>query len=306
MYLPIIFIAAALLVFIDVFAVFMLATTLNDAYTDNVQSKAERAMSLFALYINSASATTYNLSTDGLVQTELLDSAGQSLVSKLNDACNYSQRIDGICIYSANGAVYASSDISGQPTLEELQTDEGIAAFIAGDIDSFISFRTNNIATSYHNNLYLEQLGVITCCRKVFDDDGNTIGYIFADILPANIYTYILTRLDLENDVIFISYGDIYFADANNSAYTDLLNGDYGGWFKFEVTSDELPVTLTIFTDNGDYVSMIVTMVSVLAGFSVVLFVLVHFSVKHMAKNFTDRLENLAAKMDSGNIQKDE
>lgn len=292
-------IATALIIFIDVFAVVMLAHTLEDAYTDNGQSMAERAMSLCMLYINSVSSETYNLATDESIISVLKQESGQTIVSRLDSACNYSLRIDAICVYAENGTVYTSSEISAQPTLEALKTNEGIAAFIEGDSDLFISLRTDNIAEIYHNISYQKKLGIVTCCRKVYDGDGNTIGYIFADILPSNLYSYIISGLNLQDAVTFISSGDMYFEYANNSENEALLNGSYGGWFKFEIASHDPALTLTIFTGIGEYVSKVTIMTAVLIGISAILIIITHFVVRHMTNNFTNRLESLATKMKS-------
>lgn len=300
-YFPVMLIAVALILFIDAFAIIMFADTVEDAYTGSGQSRAARALDLCTLYINSVSANTYNLAADEEIIAELENPTGRTIISKLDAVCNYTLKVDGVCIYSKSGAVYTSSEMAEPPTLDELKRSEGIAQFAEDDSQAYVSLRTENIADIYHNVSYPDELGVVTCCRKIYGESGDVVGLIFADILPSNLYDYALSGSAFDGATVFISSGNFFFGYGGNEQSEELLTGG-GNYFRFEASSDELPLTVTVFDDKGEYNAMVWTLTGALGGVSVMLIIGVHFAAKRTATAFTSHLDKLAAKMNAQNI----
>ncbi len=293
-YLPIVLLAFTLIVFVDVFSVVMITNTLRNAFFSVGRKRVSRALDSCELYINSVSASTYNLSQNGALIAQLREGSDTSLTSLLDNTCNYSLKMNGVCAYSLNGKVYTSSGISEVPALEELQKNEGISSFLEGDEEDFTSFRTECVADIYNNVSYPDEMGVITCCRKV-ESEGETVGYIFADILPSNLYDLLLEREQFGDAVAFISFGGEYFGYSGNAAHSDLLTGGHSGYFKYE--AGDAPFSLTVFEDAAPYRRQLAVLIGILLAVSAVLAVAVHFAAMGIAKGVTRRLDRLTAKM---------
>ena len=300
-YLPIVLIAVALILFIDIFSIIMLTETLRDAYNGNDRKRISRALDSCELYVSSVAASAYNLSLDNDIISELSSPAGNTLVNKLDNVCNYSLKINAVCAYSANGTVYTSSQVANVPTLNELKQVKEIKDFIDGDESAAISLRTECIADIYNNTSYPDKMGVITCCRKVFDGDKVT-GWIFADILPSNLYSILFSNGQFNNAVAFISSDEVFFDYNSNSLQQNLLSGKHSGYFKYQTISDEGLFSITVFNSTKDYVSKLTALISILLSVSAALIVGVHFAARLTAKSVTKRLDKLSEKMNSQKI----
>lgn len=300
-YLPIVLIAFALIVFTDVFSLFMLTDMLKDAYNEIGQKRVARSLDSCELYISSAAASTYNLSVDNDLIEELSSPTGKPLVEKLDNVCNYSLKINAVCAYSANGAVYTSSGVSQVPTLDELKTVKTIAEFLEGNESATLSFRTEAIADIYGNVYYPDGMGVITCCRKVFRDDA-VVGWIFTDVLPANLYGVVFSNGQFENAVAFISANGTYFSYAGNSENEALLSGAHSGYFKYEAAADDGTFALAVFESTKAYATQVSILSAAIALTSILLAAGVHFAADFTAKSLTARLEKLVCKMNSQDI----
>lgn len=300
-YLPIMLIAVTLILFIDIFSIIMLTETLRDAYNGIDRKRISRALDSCELYISSVAASAYNLSLDYDLISELASPAGNPLVNKLDNTCNYSLKINAVCAYSANGAVYTSSQVANVPALSELKQVKEIKDFIDGDEAAAISFRTEYIADIYSNTFYPDKMGVITCCRKVFDGDRVT-GWIFADILPSNLYSIILSNEQFDNPVAFISSGDIFFDYDNNSLRQNLLSGKHNGYFRYRAQSENGLFSITVFNGTKEYVSKLTALIAVLLSVTAALIICVHFAAMVTARSVTKRLDNLSDKMNQQKI----
>lgn len=295
-YLPIVILAFTLIVFVDVFSAVMITKTLRNAFISVGRKRVSRALDSCELYINSASASTYNLSQNGILIGQLAEGTDTSLTSLLDDTCNYSLKMNGVCAYSPGGRVYTSSGVSQVPSLAELRENDGIAAFLDGEAESFTSFRTECVADIYNNVSYPDAMGVITCCRKVYGDGGQTVGYIFADILPSNLYDLLLEREQFEDAVAFITFGGQSFDYGGNAAQKELLTGAHRSYFKYEATGDA-PFSLTVFENDAPYRRQLAALVGTLLAVSAALAIAVHFAAMGTAKSVTGRLDRLTAKM---------
>ena len=300
-YLPIMLIAVALILIIDILSITVLTQTLKDAYNGMDRKRVARALDSCELYVSSVASSAYNLSLDNELISELASPSGRPLVSKLDNTCNYSLKINAVCAYSANGAVYTSSQVAGVPTLEQLKQVDEIRAFIDGDEGAAVSLRCECIADIYNNAPYPDEMGVITCCRKVYDG-GEVIGWIFADILPSNLYGIIFSNGKFENAVAFISSGKEFFEYGDNSSHGNLLKGKDNGYFRYRAVSDGELFSITVFNSTKDYQSKLALLIVILLTVSAALIVAVHFAARFTAASLTKRLDRLIAKMNSQKI----
>lgn len=298
-YLPIFLIALTLIVFVDVFSIVMIEKTLGNAFGSVGRKRVSRALDSCELYIKSVSASTYNLSQSDVLISELADHSDRSLTSLLDNTCNYSLKMNGVCAYSPDGRFYTSSGISQVPSLGELKQNRTIADFIGGSAESLISFRTEFVADIYNNVSYPDGMGVITCCRKVYGEDGGVIGYIFADVLPSNLYDLLFEQEQFGDAVAFITFGGKYFDYAGNSAHEQLLAGGRRGYFKYEASSEDGLFSLVVFDSTRPYRRQLAILIGSLLAVSAVLIVAVHFAAMGIAKNVTKRLDRLTAKMNA-------
>lgn len=298
-YYPFFILTIALIVFIDVMAAFVQVSTLTDTYKVMGEKKLTQIMNSLKLYISSAETSTYNLSLDETVIEELYSPSGESLMRRLEDTCNYSLKINAIYAYSQTGEVFTSSTVAQVPELEELRKDDGIAAFLDGDELDYISLRTSNMAGIYGNTRYDEKMGVITCCRKVLKD-GEVVGWIFTDILPSNLYSYVFGEGLFGDAIAFIVSDCGYFSYNNNSNHEELLsstkNRDY---FRYSSTSEDGLYTLTIFDGKTEYYGKLAGMLSLMGAVTVILIVAVHFGSRAIARSVTVRLDKFLARMNA-------
>ena len=301
-YLPIMLIAIALIILIDVISIIMLTDTLKDAHNGMDRKRVLRALDSCELYISSVASSAYNLSLDRELIEELSSPSGKSLVSKLDNTCNYSLKINAVCAYSASGEVYSSSQIANVPTVEELKMVDEIREFIEGDGSAAISLRTEYIADIYNNTSYPDKMGVVTCCRKVYDGD-KVVGWIFADILPSNLYALLFSNGQFEEAVAFIAFNSGYFDYADNSSHSNLLTGSKKGYFTYSATSEDGLFSIILYNSKSEYKSQLTLLIAVLLSFSVALAIGVHFAARFTAFSVTKRLDKLIDKMNSQKIE---
>ena len=300
-YMPILVIALVLILFIDIFAIVLQANTLKDSYRSNGERRIARALDSFKLYISSAAAFTYNLSLDEEIIAKLVTPDAKSITGKLDTVCNYSLKMDAAVLYDADGTAYTSSTITQIPSLDALEATPEISDFILGAQASAVSMRTQNIAGVYYNIPYPAASGVITCCQKVYDGN-DVVGYIFTDILPANLYDHIFAEGQFKDAIAFISANGNYFEYAGNSSHSDLLNSDSSAYFKYvQETSDGL-FTITVFDSKHEYNMQILKLAMIMLGVSAALIVFVVIAARYTARRVTSRLDGLIDKMSSQQI----
>ena len=302
-YLPILLIALVLILFIDTFAIILQANTLNDSYRSNGERRIARALDSYKLYISSAEAFTYNLSLDEDIIAKLVTPEAKSITGKLDTVCNYSLKMDAATLYALDGTAYTSSTVTQIPSLPELVTTPEIAEFISSDVSSAVSMRMKNIAGVYYNIPYPAANGVITCCQKVYDGD-KVVGYVFTDILPANLYEYIFAEGQFKDAIAFISANGNYFEYAGNSAHSKLLDSDDSSYFKYtKKTSDGL-FTITVFDSKYEYNMQVLKLALIMISISAALIVFVVIASRLTAKSVTLRLDRLIERMASQQIPK--
>jgi hypothetical protein len=274
-------------------------------YLSMAEQKMDRNMNNCELYVSSALTSTFNLTQDQELIEELSSPTGNSLTKKLDNLCNYSLKIDGATAYSLNGRIYTSSKVTNVPILEKLREDVGIHNFLESDEKSFISVRNKQIALIYNNTVYPEEYGIITCCYKVYKNQ-NLVGYIFADIIPANLYQYFNPSYDdyFKNTKTFISRHEEFLSYQNNLSFISYFR---------EAGKDKISKDLKyiLITNESDYLgssftsiiplSKLIISLALILGLmllvSVILIIGIHFISKYFSSNVTERLDKLLSKM---------
>lgn len=297
-YLPIILIVAALILFVDIFGITLQAYTLNNAYHNMGEKRVARSLDSLQLYISSAAAFTYNLSLDTDIINKLKYDDARPVSERLNTACNYSLKMDAVTLYSLNGKVYTSSTVTGTPSLDALQSDTVIHNFIASKASAVVSMRTSNVSDIYYNVLYPDNKGVVSLGQKVYD--GNeVIGIIFTDILSANLYEYIFSEGQFNNATAFISAGDSIFDYNDNTDKQELLKSGSNNCFKYTATADDGLFTVTVFESKSEYNREITDLVLIMSATSIVLTAAVIVIARRTASSVTGRIEALNDKMNA-------
>lgn len=300
-YYSLFFICLALVAVFDVLAVVVEITTLNDTYRTMGQARVDRIVNSCRLYIRSVETTTENLSVDAALIAELSAPTGVSMTNKLDDTCNYSLKINAITAYALDGSAYSSSKVSEVPSLASFYEIEDIAAFLQGDEESYLSLRTHTIANIYSTSLYPKEMGVITCCRKVYNGD-RVVGYLFTDILPANLYAYVYGDEQINDAVPFITFPYGYFSYDNNALQEELLNVQKpSGYFRFSEQINE-GLSIVIFESKSEYTMQILTLCGIIALCTILLVILLHYLAKNTAKSVTNRLDRFLNRMQSENL----
>lgn len=300
-YLPIYLLTICLIVFFNVFSITMSEKTLLEAYHGIDQKRISRTLDSCELYISSVSSSVNNLSIDKDLINELAISNNYALINKLDKVCNYSLKINAVCAYSKSGRVYNSSNVAGVPSLSELMEVSDINEFILSDLDNMISFRVTNIADVYNNTSYPENMGVITYCKKVYNND-EVVGWIFADILPYNLYNYLFSDEQFSNCIAYLSSNDIKFDFFTQDGSIDASKLDEAKYFKYTAGSDDELFTLTVYNDKTNFTNRLSIISGVIIFISLILMVLSFFVCRKIALSVTNKLDNLVKKMESQSV----
>lgn len=300
-YCSLFFICLALVAVFDVLAVVVELSTLTDTYRTMGQARIDRIVNSCRLYIRSVETTTESLSADASLIAELSSPTGASMTNKLDDTCNYSLRINAITAYALDGTMYSSSKISEAPSLAAFYEIEEIADFLQGDEDFYLSLRTHTIANIYNNSLYPREMGVITCCRKVYDGE-RIVGYLFTDILPVNLYAYVNSDGQIDDAVPFITFSSGYFSYEGNALQEELLGIQKpSGYFRYSEQINE-GLSVVIFESKSGYTAQCLILCGVTAACTVLLVVLLHLLASKTAKSVTNRLDKFLHRMQSENL----
>lgn len=287
----------------------MISRLFYNTHISAANQKLKLSVSSCKNYINSVLLSTGNLAHDSTIILELNLNAGLPLTSILDNACNYALKISAITVYSQNGRIYSSSNISEIPTLEALSQNESINDFIISDGPQFVSLRKDNIAKTYNNTAYNQSSGIITCCQKIYDDRNQVAGYIFADIFPSNLYQY----LDYSNDENFmgnfalIRFGSDYFSYSGNynykedffrSANENIVSKD-GELLIISSRSDFFGAAVGIAVPLQPVKNIIFYLYFIFVAAAAAVLTGVHFLTRNAAKRVNGRLENLLKKMET-------
>ncbi len=295
-----------LIVLADGISLGIMSNTLYKTYRTMAHQNNEHSANNVDLYLSSIVSSAYNLAQNLAVTEELKTPKGVSLTSVLDDFCNYSLGIDAATVYAVNGRVYTSSKASSVPALAVLENNAALQNFFSEQAETGVTLRTSDIAKTYNNVAYPPESGVLSCSQKIYDG-GKVIGYLFADILPHNIYSLLAEGKEeyFDGRVSFLSFGERYLAYEGNDQRENYLCQALGG---SERTDDKR--CLLVVSDCGyglkltsalpvkHYHSQILWLAFLFSGVSVVLVLAVHFIARKVALGVTSRLDALTEQMD--------
>ncbi|HHX79943.1 MAG TPA: hypothetical protein GX692_02645 [Acholeplasmataceae bacterium] len=302
-YLSIIIISGLLLLLIILISMVMITNMVYQTFYSMAEEKMERNISNSELYVNSALISTYNLTQDQELITELASEAGNSLTKKLDNLCNYSLKIDAATAYSSSGKTYLSSQAKLVPSLEELRTVPEIKAFLDSSAKSYISIRQKAITKINNYPNYPDEYGIITCCYKVFKE-GEVVGYIFSDILPVNLYQYFESQDAYFKNIAFIASEEGYLVNTSNKEYQDFflkaqnitLSKDLKHLF-INKDSSFLGTSFTCAFPLARLATILFLILGLMIIIACLLLVLIHLIARRFANQVTDRLDGLLVKM---------
>lgn len=296
-------IAVLLIVLIAATSIAVFSGMFGNICVSMAKDKLDRSISAGRLYIDSIMSTTHTLALNREIKEALEGSGTGTLTSALDAARSYSLYINGITVYGTDGSIYTSSGLTDPPTTEQLRRHADIAEFFDdADSSEYVSLRNSDIIKAYDGTPYNESAGMISCCSKVYSDEGEVIGCIFSDIFPENIYRYFSFEGDrrLKGSLVTIAFGDGYLfsgtADASGyilAAPDTVVNG------RLVVSSmrNFYGATVRIAVPLLPLYSDVALIAGVTVACSAALIVATHFIARRAADATDDRLNALLAKM---------
>lgn len=301
-YRTLLLIALLLIALIAIPSIAMFSDVFYNTYESTAKNKLDRSISAGRMYIDSVMSTTDNLALNQEVIQTLSGQRTSSLTPLLDATCTYSLDIGAITVYGTDGSVYTSSGVVNPPEAEDLSARSDIAEFFADrSADEYVSLRTSDIIKAYNNIPYDEQLGIISCCRKVYGTSGDVIGYIFSDIFPHDLFEYFNMTGNLDGSIVMIAFSDGYFSSDHAEdteeylrAETDTIVGNrliisstrnfYGGIIR-------AAVSLSPLYNN------ILLIAGIILLFGAALLYAVHLIARAAASQVTNQLNELLLKM---------
>ena len=303
-YRTLLLIAAILIALILVPSIAVFSGMFRNTYGSMAKNKLDRSISAGRMYIDSIMSTTDNLALDPAIIGVLDGTQTVSLTAVLDAACAYSHYINAITVYGTDGKIYTSSGVLNPPSAQDLRQKVDIAEFFADEeANEYVSLRTSCIIKAYSNVPYDEQLGIISCCRKVFSDSGEVIGYIFSDVFPQSLFEYFNfagdPRLSGSIAIVLFDGGNFmseHTPDAEKylTATTDSVVGGklivssirnfYGGTIRIAVPIAPLNISIALIS-------------CILSLCGAVLLCATHFIARETANSVTERLNGLLLRM---------
>lgn len=281
-------------------------------YTKNKEIASERlarGIKNSLVYMESVRNSCITLTDNETLPALLLSGDAPALVARLDYFTSYALTINGAVIYGTDGATYASSRVAGIPTLTDLMKDIGIQTFAdSSDVDVW-SFRRSNMIKIYNHTVYPPDYGILTYCRKIYYSEA-LIGYLFADILPETLYAQYLNFTDtgLFGEAHTLISGDYgYFIYRDNTDYSKYLAEGQTG--KAAVSKDLAYLIVKDGFAENSAVTLVISLKQhyINLGLILLAFLLTDAALltaaylvsKKLAKNVTEKLDNLLEKMSS-------
>ncbi|MBO5328520.1 MAG: cache domain-containing protein [Clostridia bacterium] len=311
LYRSLMLIAAIFTVAMIVPSIIIFSTTLYQSYEDMAISKIDRSITDCRSFVNSVMTSTDNLAANTTVKQTLNgENITNSLTEILDNACNYSIKINAITVYDLNGNVYTSSGVSGSPELAELKNNAYLAEFFDDeDSQEYISLRTEYLTKIYDNAPYDANQGILSCCKKVYSDSGDLLGYVFSDIFSSALFNYFNYSNDtyFNNSAAIIKYGGGYLASDLYSKYNEKMVNAETSISVTRIAGRMIVPSSRNFYGGTVYVAVPLTAFYQTVAILSVLFVtlgavvllLVHVISKKNARKITDKLDELYDKMDT-------
>lgn len=225
-YSTLMIIASVLIILIIAPSISAFSAMFYNTYKSMAVNKLDRSFSASRMFIDSVMSTTDNLALNPVIAETVSGTRTGSLTSVLDDACAYSLEINAVTVYSADGKIYTSSGVLNPPTVDELRRLQDIDEFFSdGEASEYVSLRTSGIIKAYGGTPYDEQTGIISCCRKIYGQNGAVTGYIFTDVFPKTLFAYYGFSGDprLKNSIAMVTFDGGYFISESTEHDEDYL-----------------------------------------------------------------------------------
>jgi len=301
--------ATLLTVLIVTLSSFIVSKMIYENYTAIAKQKFDRSILACKNYVNSVLLSVGNLAANEDIILKVKTGQGDSVTNILDNACSYALKINAITVYSASGKIYSSSNISGIPTLQMLEQNSHLNDFFVLETAEYVSLRTDNISSIYDQKPYSPQMGIVSCCRKIFDGSGNVAGYIFADIFPKTLYKYFSFSEDADFDksIAYICFDDEFFISQSNLEFVPMFSNQNkeiaksqdGNYLILIGSRNFFGGTTKIAVPLYQTKRTVALIILLLIFSSAIILVLVYFIAKKAAKKTDNRLENLLKKMEN-------
>lgn len=304
-YLSIVVPSFTLVAVIAFLSTFMLRSSMNDTFIGMAEQKFQRSVNSCELYISSVEASAYNIASSAEVFDALTSLENTTLTELLDSGCHFDGKIAAITVYSADGTKeFSSSTVTNAPSLSDLLENSDIAEFVEGGEDSFISVRNTVIADIYNGSVYPAQSGIVSCCRKIYNGE-NIIGYLFADILPHDLYEYFdySDTTYFQKTIAFIAEGNMFTEYRSNASSQDVFekivtrNVSSDLKYAYFYSADSCPITLYAAVPMTGYHNFLILIGAVFFVVGFALMLSTHFVGKKQAAKVSERLDKLLDKM---------
>lgn len=257
----------AILLSTSVFVIFssVMLHNLEEDFVHSHTSRVQQKIQLAEYYLNNvqtiASELAVNTSFIEKFKSPVYDFSITPILRYLKNA---SAGIAGVSAYSVYpGSIntpYHVSDFSSHPSLNELVENDEIASFLTSDHSYMLSIRTNQIATSYFNNVYDPKFGIITLLYKLHDSTDDLVGYLLIDLNPYYVHNEFFSEGDQDayNEVETYIVGD-----EDTPLFVDSYSVAHHEWVNLTITTNELQthdyliLSNSLFTERYRLVSLI-------------------------------------------------
>lgn len=266
----------------------------------NVKQAALDCENYFQSVSNFAKSTAQRTET-----VEALTEGKTENVSRLlNTLSNSSTEITGAILYGVDGRVFYSAGVGDVPTLSEVLQDTQLQEFFRGEGASCVSIRNSAMPKVYNTYPYDPANGIVSIVYKVYSEEV-VVGYLFADILPSQLFANKLT-IGYDNADVTLHSGEVIISSQAEGVYYEpaelgvVLTKDLG---HFVVTtqfngSDRLIVSVS----NTEFWQRCTIVIVVLLLADIICVFVVWVVARRIASRVTTPLNQLHARMQNENL----
>ncbi len=259
------------------------------------------AAKMAATYISQVMRFVENAASRRELQAAL-SGGSYDVTQELNRLCNYSIQIDGATLYGYDGHMTYSAEMGAPPTLEELNTEPDIAAFLQSEQQTHISLRVSHVAGVYNRTYYNEANGVISCIVKIYVE-GEARGILVADILPETLFAQRMLYSSFDADCHFVieKEGQVFTSDREVKT---LLRGENRGYPGYYIVSRQLTQDsqLQMYVSKAGYDRQCLVIGGAMIAFLAVLICAVSYTARRISRNAVAPLEKLNEQMNLTNL----
>lgn len=276
---------------LSLISTYVIVNNFYDTYSRMLESNVKQAALDCESYFQSVSNFTKSTAQRGEIVEALTGGSTDNVSRILNTLCTSSAEIAGAILYGVDGKVFYSTGVGDVPALAEVLAVQVLNDFFNGDEASCVSIRNTAMPKVYNTYPYDENNGIVSSICKVFDGD-NVVGYLFADILPAQLFLSKLTLSGYANSAMIIRSKDIVISSQSQQTTAFIsVSTEFNG-------NDRLIVLVS----NGGFYRRCATVVGVLMLADIICMLAVWAVAKRIANKITIPLDNLHARMQNEDL----